>query len=205
MKKPTKPAANTSAPTELKSTPEKAKNEVDFEPVVDESPLSVNPNQKEEIDYVIEWALDGDYSDIEELSPILDEMCEAYSVSQRMHKRQVMRRYKNKIKVARVRAERRRANTSTLRKRAKVSVVKKYKARFFGGSYQQYQKASASQKNNIERLIKRRKAVIMRSTNRMINAKRQQDRRRLQRNSTEFTGNELIETFNNLYNSLIKE
>ena len=164
--------------------PEKAKNEVDLNPTI------------------TEFVMDGDLSDIDLYADIIKELSEALTAADRQKRKQVMKRFKNKIKTARIRSEKRHANLATLKRRAKNQVIKNYKARMMGGSYANYRKASASQKSAIERMIARRKNAITRATMRMINTKRIQDNNRLQKSSEYFTGDSLMETLNTLYNSL---
>lgn len=174
-----------------KKNPEKAKNEVDLKPKLD--------------DTVLEWVMDDDLSDLEEMQSIIDELTEALSAADRQKKRQVMRRFKSKISVARKRQEKRHANKDVIKRRARMQVIKNLKTKFAGGNYANYKDASASQKSAIERMVARRKALITRATNRMINKKRQQDRKKFQTSSESFENKSLIENFNIIYNSIIKE
>jgi hypothetical protein len=177
-----------------KKSPEKAKNNIDFEPETDDS-----------LEEAIEYVLEGDLSDAEEVHivSILEELKEALSVTQRMKKRMVMKRYRSKIKVGRKRAMKRRANRKTLQKRAKRQAIGNVKK--FLSKGRNLKKASASEKNRIERLVNRRKKLVDRMSRKLINKKREAERKRFQKNSVEMTGNTLTETFNTFYNTFIKE
>jgi hypothetical protein len=177
----------------------KSKDKIDFEPMIDDSP---------QLDVAVkEWVMDGDLSDIEQMQPLLDELAETLSIQGRLRKRVTMRRFRTRIKVARVRTLKRNANYAQLQRRARASAINGYKLRFFGGrNMAAYRKASPSQKAAIERLVSRRKNAINRSTTKLINTKRKLDwARHQQHNSVEYAGNHLIEQFNNIYNSLIKD
>ncbi|PCJ96832.1 MAG: hypothetical protein COA52_01075 [Hyphomicrobiales bacterium] len=166
--------------------PEKAKNSIDFTPTTDEQSI-------------VEYALDGDLSDMNEHIEALKELLEDLSVTQRLKKKRVMKKFKAKIKVARRKSMRRRANTKTINKRARrqaISNVKKFLTK--GKSLKN---ASASEKNRIERMVKKRKGLIDRSARKLRIGTRKKERARFQKSDVTFTGNELVETFDVFYKS----
>jgi hypothetical protein len=181
-----------------KKVPEKAKNEINFEPETEEDMMS-------EDEIIIAMVLEGDFSDIEEdhIKPILEELKEALSVTQRMKKRMVMKRYKSKIKIGRKRSMKRRANRKTLQKRAKRQAIGNVKK--FLSKGRNLKKASASEKNRLERMVKGRKKLIDRMSRKLVNKKREAERKRFQKNSFEMSGTTLTETFDAFYNTLTKE
>lgn len=177
-----------------KKAPPKAKNEIDLEPETTD-----DNGQKIAEEYVLE----GDFSDINELEDILKSMHEDLSVAQRLQKRRVMKRYKSKIKIARKRAMKRKANRKVLTKRARRQAVTNVKK--FIAKGRNLKDASASEKNRIERMVKRRKNMVTRLTRRLINTKRADERKRFQKSSQDFHGQELVEIFNTLYNTVTEE
>jgi len=191
------PSKKKEQPRNKAKAPEKTKNEIDFEPETDDT--------LDEDQMILDIVLEGDYSDVEEpyMKEILEELQEALSVTQRMKKRMVMKRYKSKIKIGRKRAMKRRANRSVLKKRAKRQAIGNVKK--FLSKGRDMKKASASEKSRLERLVKRKKKLIDRMSRKLVNKKRETERKRFQRNSVEMTGNMLSETFDIFYNTHTKE
>jgi hypothetical protein len=124
------------------------------------------------------------------------------TLAQRIKKKQVFRKNKAKIKLGRKRASRKRANTDKIKQRARRQAIKNVKKIIARGK--NLNKASASEKTRIERLVKKRKNIVNRATRKLIPQKRKQDRERLS-NSVELSGSQLFETLNILNDSIIKE
>lgn len=173
-----------------KKAPEAANNTVDLTPEIDES-------------QVTEELLDGDLSDLEEHAENIRLCLEDLNAAQRNQKKLVMRRYKSKIKNARKRALARRATTGVAKQRARRMAISSVKQKMYKGG--NYQKAPASEKNRIERVVRRRKAIIDRLSNKLIRNVRANERKRLQNNSVELTGSQLTEFFNTVYDVVEKD
>lgn len=159
----------------------KKKTEVDFNPTIEE----VIAHFEEEY---------GELS-AEEIGIIEEELSHAA----RLKKKVKMKRFKTKIKRARDRSSRRRANTKVLEKRARRTAISAMKKKFAKGK--DLKKASASEKNRIERMVKTRKKIIDRATKVGIRDKRSQERQRLSA-SERFEGTPIIETLNTIYDTL---
>lgn len=173
------PAPDPKAPPKEKSPPNggieiKDKVKVDFEPVL-----------KEMLGEAVEEFLEGDFTDLEEHTELLEEFINEFqligedlSAAQRTKKRLMFRRYKSKIKIARARSMKRRATTKKITHRARTSAILNMKRRFAGG--RNPAGLSVSEKNRVERMVKRRKNAITRSTRKLVRVKRQLERQRLQ-------------------------
>jgi len=173
----------------------KAKNEIDFEPETKDDVA--------ESEMYVMYVMEGDLSDIDEHADLLTAMHEALSVTQRLKKRQVMRRFKGKMKTARKRSRKRKANLKVIKKRARRQAITNVKKILSKG--RNLKKASASEKNRIERMAKRRGAFVNRLSKRLVIQKRRDETKRFQKNSESFSGDNLMETFNTLYDNLNKE
>lgn len=187
--------------TSKKKAPDKVKDKIDFEPETNDT----DAQDVHEQEMILDFVLEEDRSDLEEehIQEILNSLNEELSKAQRVKKGLIMKRYKSKIKNSRKRQMKRRANIKVLQKRAKRQAISNMKKIIAKG--RDLNKASASEKNRIERLVKRRKKLVDRMSKRLVNSKRSQDAKRLQRNSVEMTGNSLVETFDIFYNTLKKE
>ena len=170
--------------------PDKAKNVIDTEPTIEEQ-------ERIDIEFMV---LEGDLSDKEDYSDLLEELFEALSQTQRMKKKQVFRRYKSKIKIARKRAMKRRANKQVIKKRARKQAISNMKKFILKGK--SLKGAPASEKNRVERLVKRRNTIVDRNSRRLIIGKKQQERKRFQKSDQDFNGLSLIESFNQIYDSI---
>lgn len=102
---------------------------------------------------------------------------EGLSVTQRVRKGAVMRRYKSKLKVARRRAMKRRAAMNVIRKRARRGAIGDVKKKLARGK--KLSDLSYGERNRVEAMTKRRKALVDRIARRKINDKRIEDRKRL--------------------------
>lgn len=131
---------------------------------------------------------------------IIDEFLEDLSVASRTKKKQLMKRMKNRIKIAKKRQLVRVANTKTLEKRARKSAIDLVKKKLSPN----YKDSSAGEKNRVERLAKRKAKFVDRLAKRNVKDKRKLDRQRLS-SSQVFKGDELIETLNTLYDTITKE
>lgn len=160
-------------PREKIETPEFTKpTKVDFEPEI----------TNEDLEYMFE----GDYSDLGDFEELIEEyfrevadLGEGLSISSRLKKRATMRRIRSRINVGRKRALRRRATTKKIYGRAKRTAIQKMKTRFAGG--RSVNSLTYSEKDRIERMVKRRRNAVTRSARRMIRSKRQLEQKRLQR------------------------
>lgn len=184
--------------TDKKSLPN-VKNEINFEPETND----LDDNDLEES--ILHWIVEGDYSDFDEpdIKPIIDEIKEDITHTQRLKKRMTMKRHKSKLKIARRRASKRRANLGTIKKRARRQAISNIKKIITKGK--NLKKSSASEKNRVERMVKRREPLVKRGARKLIRTKRSDERRRLQKNSVEMTGNTLNEVFDVFYNTLKKD
>ncbi len=104
------------------------------------------------------------------------ELSEGMSVAQRMKRKQIMRRYKARIGLARKRAMRRKASMSTLRRRARKQAIKKVKTRIAGG--RDIAHLSAGEKSRIEDMVKRKRKLVARLTTKMVKDARKRDAER---------------------------
>jgi hypothetical protein len=98
------------------------------------------------------------------------------TISQRLRKRSTMRKIRSKLKVGRRRAMARRANLQTINKRARKQAISAIKTRFGGGK--RVADMSAGEKNRVERIVKQRKAAVVRLAKRMIMKVRKTERDR---------------------------
>lgn len=149
---------------------EKTNVEVDFEPKLDLD--SLDDDNDHEIKKIVKENLDLFDQDI-----IEHYLGEILSVSQRMKKKQQVRRYKARMQIARKRMMKRRATTGRLTNRARRSAIYGVKKRLAGGRTPG--SLNYSERARIERLAKRRKNVIKRNTRRLLIKKRAQERKRL--------------------------
>lgn len=119
----------------------------------------------------------------EELDAINAELSEAVlSLSQRRKKAMVMRRYKNKIKVARERAKRKMASREKLTARSRRAAVKILRKRVAGQKGAAYASLSASDKAQIDKRVQQKKALIGKIAQRLLPKVRKAELTRL-RNS----------------------
>ncbi len=102
---------------------------------------------------------------------------EGLSVIQRLKRRQTMRKYANKITVTRDRALARRANMKVLRRRARKSAIDTLKTKLAGG--RDVHGMSSSEKSRLEDMLKKRKQVVARLTDKMIKHERKLENQRL--------------------------
>lgn len=176
----------------------KTKTNVDLEPETEEDNIS-------ESQYIEFYVLEEDTSDIEnpDIKAILDELKETLSHTQRIKKKMVMKKYKNKLKIARKKASRRRANLKVIKKRARRQAISNVKKMVTKGK--NMKKASASEKSRIERIVKRRKTLVDRSARKLIKHKRAADTKKLQKSSYEMSGQTLNEIFSSYYDTIKKD
>lgn len=102
---------------------------------------------------------------------------EGLSVTQRVRKGNVMRRYEGKLQVAKRRAMKRRAALGVIRKRARRGAVNDVKKKFARG--RNLSDLSYGERNRVEAMVKRRKSLVDRIARRKINDKRIEDANRL--------------------------
>lgn len=122
---------------------------------------------------------DADEQDLKRLNPVKEDvepLNEILSIAQRLKKRQQIRRNRVRLKTARMRAMKRRANSSTITKRARKTAINNMKKKFSGGK--SVSSMNMAQKMRVERIVSKRKNAIQRNTKRLLNSKRQQDRQR---------------------------
>lgn len=114
-----------------------------------------------------------------DFEPTLDNtvISEVLSVAARMKKRQQIRRYRSKMKIARKRSLKRRATQSRIQQRARRSALSAVKKKIAGG--RAANTLTYSERARVERLAKRRRAVVQRTARRMVVGKRAIERRRL--------------------------
>jgi len=101
---------------------------------------------------------------------------EVLSISARLKKKAQMRRFKFKMKNARKRSLKRKADNLRIHRRARRAAVNQMKKKLAGG--QDVRKLSYSARARIEKLAKRRMGAINRNTRRQILVKRALDRNR---------------------------
>jgi hypothetical protein len=130
------------------------------------------------------------------------EQLEELTYAQRLKKKQTLRKNKTKLKRGRKIASRRRANSAKIKQRAKRQAIKNVKKMIAKG--RDLNKASASEKTRIEKIVKKRKALVNRAARRLVPTKRKQDQQKLT-NSVSFSNMELIETLNILNDSINKD
>lgn len=102
---------------------------------------------------------------------------EGLTVTQRVRKGNVMRRYQGKLKTAKRRAMKRRAAMGVIRKRARRGAVGDVKKKFARG--RNLSDLSYGERNRVEAMVKRRKSLVDRIARRKINDKRIEDASRL--------------------------
>jgi hypothetical protein len=180
-----------------KASKSKVNNTVDLEPETED--------EISEEAFIEMYVLDEDTSDVNEpeISSILNELKEALSHTQRIKKKMVMKKYKNKLKIARKRSSRRRANLKVIKKRARRQAISNVKKMVTKGK--NMKKASASEKSRVERIVKRRKVLVDRGARKLIKHKRSADTKRLQKSSYEMSGPTLNEIFSAYYDSIKKD
>lgn len=114
-----------------------------------------------------------------DFEPTLEDgfIAEVLSIAGRMKKRQQIRRHRAKMKISRKRALKRRATQSRIQTRARRSALSSVKKKIAGG--RSSNQLTYAERARVERLAKRRKAVVTRTARRMVIAKRATERRRL--------------------------
>jgi hypothetical protein len=175
-----------------KKAPDKAKNKVNFEPTTNEDVI---------------YIMSGDVSDINEHMDIVEEFLgEDLTSVQRDRKGLIFNRYRSKIDASRKRSLNRQASLGTLKQRAKRQVVNKMKKRLLNKRGVAFATATASDKNRVERILKKRKQIVDRLVNTSIKNVRQLQKNRLShKNESIETDGDLVEAFNNVYDSIVKE
>lgn len=113
------------------------------------------------------------------------EMHEGLTVGQRLKRKQIMRRYKARLGLAKKRAMKKRATVSVLRRRARKEAIKMVKKRLTGG--RDIAHLSAGEKSRIEDLVKRKRKLVARLTTKMIKNARKRDAERRRTKTEQYT------------------
>lgn len=143
-----------------KKTPT-GKAQVDFEPELDYSLPPVSEEDQRELDKLLEE---------------INSLDEALSVSNRIKKRQTMRRYRSRMNIARKRALKRRATTNKITGRARKSAINQLKTRYGGGK--SVSNMSYAERARVEKMVSKRRSLVNRNTRRLVRVKRALDRNR---------------------------
>lgn len=109
---------------------------------------------------------------------------EVLSLQQRRRKAMVARRHKGKLKIARARAQRRMAASSTLKKRAGRAAVRLIKRRVAGMRGTKYSQLSPAEKAMIDKKVAMRKGIIKRLAQRLMPRVRRSELQRYKRYRT---------------------
>lgn len=109
-------------------------------------------------------------------------LTEALTTAQRNKRKMIMRRYKSKLKIARKRSMRIRANAATIQKRARRQAIQNMKRKLAGG--RNPSSLSVSEKNRVEKMTKKRASAVNRATRKLTRDKKTAERIRLQKRNS---------------------
>lgn len=104
-------------------------------------------------------------------------LLEVMTVAGRLKRRQQVRRYRARMQIARKRSMRRRATTAKIQTRARRTALAGVKKRFSGG--RATKNLTYSERARVERLARRRTAMVTRRARRLVIQKRSLERTRL--------------------------
>lgn len=126
---------------------------------------------------------------------------EALTVAQRMKRKMIIRRNKNRLKIKRHRALIRRAPQRTALKRARRMAINSMKKRYSHG--QPTSKLSYSERSRIEKIIRKRKPAVNRLQRRLVRQVRKIENRRLHNSiDVDLTMPMLFEIFNEMWDTV---
>lgn len=153
--------------------PKGTKVKIDFDPILEADLAFIFDNELEDIQEHQE--------EVQELREELIELGEVLSVAARFRRRAILRRSRNRIRIGRQRALRRRATTQRITQRARRSAISALKRKFAGG--RSVNQLSFADRARVERIVSKRPRAVANLTRRNIRVKRQLERQRFQRKS----------------------